>query len=57
MGGHMVVTYLTRYNSSSDTYYIGYVDPFDGNAKYCTYDAFCDGTYNGRTFDQVVYTH
>ena len=56
-GGHMVVIYGTVFvdNNSCTNYYISYADPWDKTTHSCTYDAFCDGTYNGRRFDCLVY--
>lgn len=56
-GGHVVVIYMTQFidNSSGMEHYINYFDPWDGTNHYCTLDAFSNGSYNGRKYDQTIY--
>lgn len=52
-GGHMVVingTYTVGFGDS-----IHYLDPWDATEHWVTYTAFCDGSYNGRKYDQTVW--
>ena len=56
-GGHVVVVCMTQFidDSSGIEYYIDYYDPWDGTSHHCTLDAFSDGSYNGRKYDQTIY--
>lgn len=56
-GGHMVVVYMTQFIDTqfSTDYYIDYYDPWDGITHHCTYNSFCNGSYNTRVYDQTVY--
>ena len=54
-GGHVVVLSGWSLNTSFDKYYIYYCDPWDGTETYCEYDAFLDGSFNGRKYDQTIY--
>lgn len=56
-GGHMVVVNMAQFvdNSNISEFYLRYYDPLDGVSHTCTYDAFCDASYNGRKYDQTVY--
>lgn len=56
-GGHMVVIYMTQFIDNSDGSWMNlyYYDPWDGETHCCTYEAFCDASYNGRKYDQTVY--
>ena len=54
-GGHMVIGIGWTMNTSTDTYYISYIDPWDGKEYFCTYNDFCDGFFNGRKYDRTVY--
>ncbi len=58
-GGHVVVIYMTQFidNSSGTEAYIDYYDPWDGTNHHCTLDAFSDGSYNGRKYDQTIYVN
>ncbi len=56
-GGHVVVIikcYVSG-TSTSVTKYIQYIDPWDGATYTCTYESFCDGSFNSRRFDGIVY--
>lgn len=35
---------------------IGYYDPDSGEALSCTFEDFCNGSFNGRKYDQTCYT-
>lgn len=56
-GGHVVVIYMTQFidTSAGTETYIDYFDPWDGTSHHCTLDAFSDGSYNGRKYDQTIY--
>ena len=58
-GGHVVVIYqadlIFSSSGSGNSYCIGYYDPWDDQNFYCTYDAFCDGSFNGRRYDGTIY--
>lgn len=54
-GGHMVVCTGYTLNTSTDKSYLYYVDPADGTEYFCEYQAFCDGSFNGRKYDQYYY--
>lgn len=58
-GGHVVVIYLTQMidSSSGTSCYVKYIDPWDGASYYCTFDSFCDGSFNGRIYDRTVYIY
>lgn len=50
-GGHMVIIYMTQFvDNASGTY-----DPLDGTSHHCTYNSFCNGSYNNAYYDQTVY--
>lgn len=52
--GHMVVIYETKTVGSEN--YVSYIDPLFPDEDYCcTYEEFCNGTYNDRKYDQTVY--
>lgn len=57
VGGHMVVINCTQFAdvAGEDPYRLTYFDPWDGTSHTCTYDEFCDGSYNGREYDATVY--
>lgn len=55
--GHIVVIiecFVTG-SATSVVKNIRYIDPLDGLTHVCSYEEFCDGTYNGRMFDGIVY--
>lgn len=56
-GGHAVVICGTLFTDGSDgiVVYIDYIDPKYGDYHRCTYSSFCDGSFNGRKYDQTVY--
>ena len=56
-GGHVVVIYMTEEieTATSSEQYIYYIDPADGKSYKCTYTQFCDGSFNGRRYDQTAY--
>jgi hypothetical protein len=56
-GGHVVVIYMTQFidGTSGTETYIDYLDPWDGASHHCSLDAFSDGSYNGRKYDQTIY--
>lgn len=54
-GGHVVVIHLITTRTGEDC--VQYVDPWDGTRRLVTYAAFCNGSYNGRRFDQVIYVN
>ena len=56
-GGHMVVVYMTQFtdNLSGSNCYIDYYDPWEDISHHCTYNSFCNGSYNTRIYDQTVY--
>ena len=56
-GGHVVVIKGVYFASATSTKYIQYVDPANGNTYSCTYTAFCNGSYNGRKYDQTVFVN
>lgn len=55
--GHMVVIYMTQFIDNSDgvSYELDYVDPGNAKSYHCTYSQFCDGSFNGKEYDQTVY--
>jgi len=54
-GGHIVVIYGWLLNNSNDTYYIRYIDPWDGTQKLCLYSQFVNGSFNQRQYDGTVF--
>lgn len=56
-GGHVVVIIecFVSGTSTSVKRYIRYIDPADGETYVCTYENFCNGTFNNRIFDGIVY--
>lgn len=54
-GGHLVVLTGWAMSEATNTYCIYYIDPGDGNRRFCEYSAFCDGTFNKRIYDRTVY--
>lgn len=56
-GGHVVVIYMSQFidGASGTETYIDYLDPWDGASHHCSLDAFSDGSYNGRKYDQTIY--
>lgn len=57
VGGHAVVVYMTQFieYGAQTTYRVTYYDPWDGTTHTCSYEEFCDGTYNSRIYDRSVY--
>lgn len=49
--GHAVT--MTGYAINSNGNYIQYFDPWDGQSFICTYTSFCNGSFNGRRYDQT----
>lgn len=56
-GGHMVVINMTQFVDivGENPYRLTYYDPNDGLSYTCTYEEFCNGSFNGRRYDQTVY--
>lgn len=56
-GGHVVVIIecFVSGSATSVTRNIRYIDPGDGATYTCTYESFCNGTFNTRMFDGIVY--
>lgn len=55
-GGHVVVIYET-YSSTSTSgtiKEISYIDPLTNTRFTCTYSSFCNGSFNGRIYDQSI---
>ena len=52
-GGHAVL--IDGYAINTNGNYVQYFDPWDGTSHICTYESFCDGTYNGRIYDYTCY--
>lgn len=42
-------------NSASSTYSVGFIDPWDGDAYFSTYDGFCNGSYMSYKLQTMVY--
>ena len=55
-GGHMVLMfgYIDGTTPTSNGY-IRYYDSEDGSRHLSYYDSFCNGSYNGRQYDQTVF--
>ena len=55
-GGHLVVVKGTAYNTATGAEQsVEYINPYNGNTYCCLYTAFCNGSYNGRIYDQSAY--
>lgn len=54
VGGHAVVIYGYNYPDKI-VEYIYYMDPWDGRSYYTTYNAFKNGSFNGRIAEGHVY--
>ena len=55
-GGHVVVIKGTAYETATNSdLSVEYIDPANGNTYCCLYSAFCNGSYNGRKYDQTAY--
>lgn len=63
-GGHATVAYMVTYNTDG-TRGFGYYDPDagiyppgdkKGRNHICSFEAFCNGSYNGRIYDQTIFT-
>lgn len=50
-GGHFVVIDAVYQTSN----YIRYKDPWDATTHWVTYNAFSDGSYNNRRYEETVY--
>lgn len=57
LSGHMVVIYGVHYTESptGQVHKVLYIDPNDGRSYICTYNQFCNGSYNGRKYDGTVF--
>lgn len=57
VSGHRVVInnaqFIPEFPGAAE--YIDYQDPWDGKTHHCTFASFCDGSYNGRIYDQTVF--
>ena len=53
-GGHVVII-IEAIAISGGSQFIKYIDPANGYIYTCTYSQFCDGSYNGRIYDQTAY--
>lgn len=52
-GGHATV--LVGWSKANGTNQITYYDSATGTRETCSFAAFCNGTYNGRCYDQTCY--
>ncbi len=52
-GGH--ATLITGWSTASGKNYLTYFDSATNTYETCTYNAFCDGTYNNRKYDQTCH--
>lgn len=53
-GGHVVIIKEATAISGGSNY-IKYIDPANGNTYTCSFSSFCNGSYNGRIYDQTAY--
>ena len=53
VGGH--ATLIIGWSKLNGKNYITYFDSALNDDLECTYEAFCDGTFNGRRYDQTCY--
>jgi len=54
-GGHAVV--IIGYIVGTNGRYIYYVDPADDSSHICSYESFCDGSYNNLKYDYTCYNN
>lgn len=52
-GGH--ATLIMGWSTASGSQEIIYFDSLTGLLETCTYEQFCDGSFNGRKYDQTCY--
>ena len=55
-GGHATVAYMVTYNTDG-TNGIGYYDTEDNRKYICSFEEFCDGSYNGWIYEETCYTN